>query len=128
MRARLESVGTDANKVVVLDDERVLQDVGIYRYHHPLENALAYRDRLDEIAARIAELVKADAAIEKSNMFTFDGSLAKGRAMTNDLAKLMLRAFNAEADNVVRSLRAGNVVTAKSVLRRLEQQSPISAR
>ena len=112
LRARLESLGTDPDNVVVLDDERVLQDVGIYRYHHPLENALAFRERLDDIAARIAETIKAGTAIEKSNMFTFDGSLAKGRAMTNDLAKLMLRAYNAEAENVVRSLRAGNTVTA----------------
>ncbi len=37
--------------------------------------------------------------------------------MTGDLAKLMLRAYNAEADNSIRSLRVGNVVTAK---RRLE--------
>jgi hypothetical protein len=50
-------------------------------------------------------------------MFTFDGSLAKGRKMTSDLGRLMLRAYNAEAANVVRSLRLGNVVTAK---RRLE--------
>jgi hypothetical protein len=112
LRTRLNSLGTDPNNVVVLDDERVLQDVGIYRYHHPLENAIAYRERLDDIATRIAETIKAGAAIEKSNMFTFDGSLAKGRAMTNDLAKLMLRAYNAEAENVVRSLRAGNNVTA----------------
>lgn len=116
LRARLEATGTDANEVVLLDDERILQDVGIYRYHHPLENALAYRNRLDELATRIAEMVKADAAIEKSNMFTFDGSLAKGRRMASDLGKLMLRAYNAEADNAVRSLRAGNVVTAKKRL------------
>lgn len=112
LRAHLESLGTDPGNVIVLDDERVLQDVGIYRYHHPLENALAYRERLDDIAARIAEMIKAGAAIKSSNMFTFDGSLAKGRAMTNDLAKLMLRAYNAEAENVVRTLRAGNTVTA----------------
>ena len=49
-------------------------------------------------------------------MFTFDGSLAKGKRMTSDLSKLMLRAYNAEADNVVRSLRLGNVVTAKKRL------------
>ena len=112
LRTRLESLGTDPGNVVVLDDERVLQDAGIYQYHHPLENALAYRERLDDIADRIAETIKVGAAIEKSNMFTFDGSLAKGRAMTNDLAKLMLRAYDAEAENVVRSLRAGNTVTA----------------
>ncbi len=112
LRAHLESLGTDPGNVVALDDERVLQDAGIYRYHHPLENALAYQERLNDIAARIAEMIKADAAIKKSNTFTFDGSLAKGRAMTNDLAKLMLRAYNAEAENVVRTLRAGNTVTA----------------
>ena len=103
---------TDADQIVVLDDEQVLQDVGIYRYHHPLENAVAYKERLDELARRIAELVKAGGAIEASNMFTFDNSLAKGRKMTNDLGKLMLRAYNAEADNSVRSLRVGNVITA----------------
>lgn len=116
LRARLESDGLDPGEIVVLDDDRILQDIGIYRYHHPLENAVAYRSRLDEIAARIADLIKADAAIEKSNMFTFDGSLAKGRRMTADLAKLMLRGYNAEAENVIRSLRAGNVVTAKKRL------------
>lgn len=117
LRARLEAIGTNADTVVELNDERVLQDVGIYRYHHPLENAVAYRARLDEVGARIAELVKAGTAIEKSNMFTFDGSLSKGRSFTNDLARLMLRAYNAEAENVVRTLRVGNLQTA---IRRLE--------
>ena len=117
LRARLEAVGADPETVVELNDERVLQDVGIYRYHHPLENAVAYRARLDEVGARIAELVKAGTAIEKSNMFTFDGSLSKGRSFTNDLARLMLRAYNAEAENVVRTLRVGNLQTA---IRRLE--------
>jgi hypothetical protein len=117
LRARLPAIGTDADSVVELNDERVLQDVGIYRYHHPLENAVAYRERLDEIGARIAELVKVGAAIEKSNMFTFNGSLAQGRSLANDLAKLMLRAYNAEAENVVRTLRAGTLQTA---VKRLE--------
>jgi len=112
LQAQLDATAT-LGDVVVLDDERVLQDVGIYRYHHPLENAPAYKDRLDELGARIADLVKANGAIEMSNMFTFDNSLAKGRRMASDLAKLMLRAYNAEVDNSLRSLRAGNVVTAK---------------
>ena len=32
--------------IVELDDQRMLQEVGIYRYHHPLENAALYRERL----------------------------------------------------------------------------------
>lgn len=115
--ARANRVGAaDDDEYIVLDDDRVLQSVGIYRYHHPLETAAAYRERLDGLNRRIAESVKNGAAIVASNMFTFDNSLAKGRKMTADLSKLMLRAYNAEADNSIRSLRAGNVVTAKKRL------------
>lgn len=103
----------EARDFIQLDDEIVLQEVGIYRYHHPLENAEGYKVRLKEIESRKRDLVQQKHAIEKSNMFTFDNSLAKGRKMTEDLSKLMLRAYNAEADNCIRSLRAGNVVTAK---------------
>ena len=112
LRARLDAA-TSAGDVVVLNDERVLQEVGIYRYHHPLENASLYKDRLSELSSRIADLVKTKGAIEMSSTFTFDNSLAKGQRMASDLGKLMLRAYNAEVDSSLRSLRAGNVVTAK---------------
>lgn len=102
---------------VELSDARVLQDVGIYRYHHPLESAAAYQDALALLESRIAETVKSSRAIVKSELFTFNNSLAQGRRMTDHLAKLMLRAYNAEAENSIRTLRVGNVVTAK---RRLE--------
>lgn len=110
---RSDPSGTD---LVELDDERVLQEVGIYQYHHPLENADMYRDRLASLQTRIKEMVKAGTAILASDMFTYNNSLAQGRKMTRDLSKLMLRAYNSEADNCVRSLRAGNVVTAKKRL------------
>lgn len=108
---------TGVDTPVELDDARVLQDVGIYRYHHPLESAAAYKGRLTELEGRIADLVRDDRAIVKSELFTFNNSLAQGRKLASDLARLMLRAYNAEADNAIRSLKAGNVVTAK---RRLE--------
>lgn len=97
---------------VVLTDEQVLQDVGVYKYHHPLETAVAYRAKLDEIDQQIAGLVVAGLAIETSANFSFEGSLAKGRTMATDLGRLMLRAYNAEAENVIRTLRLGNIVTA----------------
>lgn len=105
-----------AAEVIELDDQRVLQDVGIYRYHHPLEDAAAYKERLNAINAKVTEFVKAGRAVVAADMFTFDGSLAKGRKMVTDFSKLMLRAYNAEADNCVRSLRSGNVATAQKRL------------
>ncbi|HXT88579.1 MAG TPA: DUF4041 domain-containing protein [Trebonia sp.] len=103
--------------VIELDDQRVLQEVGIYRYHHPLETAALYKERLAHLNIDIDALIKAGKAVLAADMFTFNGSLAKGRKMVADLSKLMLRAYNAEADNCVRSLRSGNISTAT---RRLE--------
>jgi len=116
LEAALAAAQQGGSEVVELSDQRVLQDVGIYRYHHPLEDAAAYKDRLADINSRIDELVKAGQAVLAADLFTFDGSLAKGRRMVGDLSRLMLRAYNAEADNCVRSLRSGNISTAKKRL------------
>jgi Domain of unknown function (DUF4041)/T5orf172 domain len=117
LEAALATAHDAPSDVVELSDQRVLQDVGIYRYHHPLENAAAYRDRLREVEVQVDTIVKSGRAVLAADLFTFDGSLAKGRRMVADLSKLMLRAYNAEADNCVRSVRSGNISTAR---RRLE--------
>jgi hypothetical protein len=111
-----QSVEEVQAQLVELNDALLLQQVGIYEYHHPLENAEAYRDRLADVRERIKTLVRTKEAVLASDMFSYNNSLAKGRKMTADLAKLMLRAYNAEADNCVRSLRAGAVATAKKRL------------
>lgn len=125
LRQRIATITMATSTSIGLSDDAVLQEVGVYRYHHPLENASAYKDRLHDLEERIKDLVKTDTAIVKSNNFTLDNSLAKGRRMSSDLAKLMLRAYNSEADNSLRTLRAGNVVTAK---RRLETSRSTIAR
>jgi hypothetical protein len=100
-------------QLIELNDAVLLQQVGIYEYHHPLENADAYKDRLASIRDRIKDAVRTHQAIEASDRFTYNNSLAQGRKMTADFSKLMLRAYNAEADNCVRSLRAGSIDAAK---------------
>ena len=118
LQRRLELMAGGVSGCVILNDEQALQEVGIYRYHHPLESAAEYQERLEELDSEIVEFIKQGRAIEKSNLFTYDNSLAKGRRMAEDLAKLMLRAYNAEAENCIRSLRAGNAATAKGRIER----------
>ncbi|MFD8739633.1 DUF4041 domain-containing protein [Streptomyces sp. NPDC059618] len=115
LEAALASAQSDAG-VIDLSDQRALQDVGIYRYHHPLESAAAYKDWLRSLEDQIDAVIKSGRAILAADMFTFDGSLARGRKLVGDLSKLMLRAYNAEADNCVRSLRSGNARTAQKRL------------
>lgn len=112
-RLREQLVAATSGATIELDDAQVLQAVGIYRYHHPLETAASYQVRLKEIEADAAELVRSKRAIAKSELFTFNNSLAQGKKLSSDLGRLMLRAYNSEVDNAVRSLKAGNVLTAK---------------
>jgi hypothetical protein len=125
LREELAAAGTRDEPGVPLDDQQILQEVGIYRYHHPLENSVSYQARLLDLERRVASILRDGQAIEKSNLFTFDNSLAKGRKMSDDLAKLMLRAYNAEVDIGIRTLKAGNVQTAK---KRLESSRQAIAR
>lgn len=97
-------------------DVDAMHDIGIYSYRHPLENAVAYQKVLESIKAEIKSFITEGRAIEASTRFTFDNSLAKGRKMTADLAKLMLRAYNAEAENCVRYVKAGNLKAAEKRL------------
>ncbi len=116
LEAALAASQSSSAEVIELDDQRVLQDVGIYRYHHPLEDAAAYKGRLRDLDAQVTDFIKVGKAVLAADTFTFDGSLAKGRKMVADFSKLMLRAYNAEADNCVRSLRSGNISTAQKRL------------
>jgi Domain of unknown function (DUF4041) len=104
-------------------DVEALHGVGIYTYRHPPEAAVAYQDALASIKAEIKTQISDGRAIQASTRFTFDNSLAKGRKMTADLAKLMLRAFNAEAENCVRYVKAGNLPAAEKRQQRPQRLS-----
>lgn len=94
------------SEVVVFEEMALLQEVGIYEYHHPLENAEAYKARLADLRRRIKEMAKVDGgAIEAATGWTVNGSASQGKRMVAQTSKLMLRAFNAEVDTVVRSLK-----------------------
>ncbi|AXQ95142.1 DUF4041 domain-containing protein [Cereibacter sphaeroides] len=112
-RLRAQLAANPSTETISFDDQKILQDIGIYRYHHPLENAAGYRAELERIEIEVAKVVREQEAIEVSSTFTFENSLAAGRKLSNDLGKLMLRAYNAECDNCIRSLRTGNAEVAK---------------
>lgn len=93
-------------QVVELNEVQLLQEVGLYEYQHPLANADAYRDRLDALRARIKDMAKKDGgAITAVSGWTVNGSAAEGKRMVAQTSKLMLRAYNGEADVLVRGMR-----------------------
>jgi len=97
-RARLEIAQTE--------EAALLQEVGVYQYRHPLSDAVAYSNALKSIEQSIkAMTLKDGGAVLAASEWTVNGSVKEGRAMTREYSKLMLRAFNAEAESLVRWLK-----------------------
>ncbi|GAA1944566.1 DUF4041 domain-containing protein [Kitasatospora viridis] len=92
-------------RTVVTEEAVMLQEVGVYRYHHPLDDAIAYRTRLETIQADIKRLAGNGQAVLSITNWTVNGSSRQGTKMVKDFSKLMLRAYNAEADQAVRTMR-----------------------
>jgi hypothetical protein len=92
-------------QVVLTDEVAMLQQVGIYAYSHPLQDAIAYRTRLETLQSEIKTLTSAGRAVLATTDWQVNGSLPEGKKMVRDFSKLMLRAYNAEADYAVRSMR-----------------------
>lgn len=105
LRRRLEGMDT-------------LAEVGIYQFRHPLDSSAEYKEELDRLREEIKDLVRRGHAIVASDMFAYNNSLAQGRRMVGDLSRLMLRAYNAEAENCVRTVRATSVTASVARLGR----------
>jgi seryl-tRNA synthetase len=94
-----------ARQVVETRETAILQEVGIYQYRHPLDDAPAYKARLTGISAQIKDSARAGTAVQGSTNWTVNGSAREGARMVKEFSKLMLRAYNNEADNAVRSMK-----------------------
>jgi hypothetical protein len=103
-------------QVVATDEVAVLQEVGIYEYRHPLQDVVAYKSRLKDIKDQMKAMTTARTAVRSATSWTVNGSAQKGTAMVREVSKLMLRAYNAEADNCVRTLRPHTLQSAMTRL------------
>ncbi|MBL8775505.1 MAG: DUF4041 domain-containing protein [Acidimicrobiales bacterium] len=102
LTAERDALGAE---VVETRDIAMLQEVGIYEYSHPLDNAAAYKDALRRLKEQYKGLAKADRAVVGAVAWQVNGSAKEGSKMVGDFKKLMLRAYNNEVDAAVRSLR-----------------------
>ncbi|WP_422773670.1 GIY-YIG nuclease family protein [Plantactinospora sp. WMMC1484] len=89
-------------QVVVTEETILLQEAGVYQYRHPLHDAVAYQTQLAALQGRIKAMARKDGgAVLGATNWTVNDSAAEGRRMVRDFSTLMLRAYNAEADNLV---------------------------
>lgn len=116
LRAQLEEL---KGQVVETSDVMLLQEVGIYRYSHPLDSAAAYEAELNALNEAINASIKFGTAVSTTKKWVINGSEKDGARMVGDFGKLVLRAYNNEVDNVLRTLKPYTLVAAIARLEKL---------
>lgn len=120
---KLESLKTrrEALESKVSDIE-LFADFGLNDYTSPAQSSLEVREELSEVRTRIRDMVRRGLATKATTNFTFNNSHAKGKKFVKDMSKMMLRAYNAEAENCMLTVKAGNGETARKRLDRARDQ------
>jgi len=84
----------------------MLQEVGVYQYTSVLDTSEGYSEKIAEIRAKIKERnITNGGAITAAQGWTVNGSTAEGAKMVKEFSKLMLRAYNGEVDDALRTLK-----------------------
>jgi hypothetical protein len=99
-----------------------LQEVGVFDFEHPAEHSAHLAAKLDAVRAQYKEMARAKQAIHATSNFTFNNSAKQGEKFVNQMSTIMLRAYNAEAENCVKTVKAGNLATATSRLTKAKEQ------
>ena len=118
----------ELNKTVLnLRDYAELQEDGFYDYENPAENSVNLSAKLAKNKARQKSMVKSKTAVHTTTGFTFNNSAAKGRTFLNDMSRMALSLYNAEAENCVKNVKAGNLDTSIKRLDRCNASNALAS-
>ena len=99
----------------------MLQEVGVYQYSSILETSEGYSQKIAEIQAKIKERnITNGGAITAAQGWTVNGSTSEGAKMIKEFSKLMLRAYNGEVDDALRTLKPYKVEAAVDRVNKVE--------
>lgn len=115
----------DANRaeLVSVNSQLELQDQGLFEFPHPAEASVQLGEQLARTREQIKQMVRSKQAVNATQDFHFNGSQSQGRKFINDMSKMMLRSYNAEAENAILTVRAGNLPAALKRVQRAKDQA-----
>lgn len=108
--------------IVLAKEAEKYQAFGLYDFEHPAQNSFQLSNELKEVRADIKRYITTKKAASASSGFTFNNSARQGQKFVNDMVKLMLRAYNAEAENAVKSVKSDRTEAAINRLEKCKTQ------
>ena len=95
--------------LIILDDEELYQDFGLYTPVYNLMNSESYKDRISVVREQQKAMIKNNTAAYYPTNFTYNNSLAQGKKLVADNVKQILRAFNNECEAIIDKVKFNNV-------------------
>ncbi len=105
-------------ELIVLDNELLMQSFGLYEPLYDFATSDEYKNKLKEIRDLQKEMIKDKTAVSYFDGWVVDGSKAKGKKMTNDNIKQIIRTFNTECEAIIDKVKFNNI---ESMKKRLEK-------
>jgi len=92
-----------------VNDELNMESFGLYKPRYNFANSSQYKFKLEEIRKHQKNMIKYKSAVHYSENWTVDGSASKGRKMTNDNIKMILRSFNSDCEAAINKIKFNNL-------------------
>lgn len=122
IKALDNEINDKKSQVVELDETILLQEFGLYEPIYDFANSDLYKDKLNSIRNHQKQMILEKSAAICNAQWTIDGSASKGRAMTNQNIKQIIRCFNDECDMLVSKVKFNNIETFKDKINKSADQ------
>ncbi len=104
------------HEVSIFETNLDLAEFGVYEPIYDFEKSDDYREEQNRIINLQKQLIQNERAAISHTTWTVNGSEAQGRAATKRFIKLILRAFNGEADSLITKVKWNNINQIKERL------------
>lgn len=100
-------------QIIVLDDEILYQEFGVYTPIYKFAKSEDYKDKLAQVRQKQKDMIKNKTAATCSTSWEVNGSKRAGSKMINATIKQTLRGFNSECDSFIENAKFNNFDSLK---------------
>lgn len=115
LNKKIQLLNTDVKKkesqLIILEEEVLMQEFGLYTPLYDFVTSKEYKDELEKIRQQQKKMMKDKTAVSYFDEWIVDGSKAKGKKMTNENIKQILRTFNTECEVIIDKVKFNNFDT-----------------
>ncbi|MCO7150496.1 DUF4041 domain-containing protein [Vagococcus lutrae] len=123
-----EEISTLKTKFLVLEDDLLMESYGLYVPKYDFATSMGYKEKLKNIRTDQKQMIKNKSAVSYYDNWTVNGSKAKGRKMTNDNIKQILRSFNNECEAAINKVKYNNIHSIeKRIIKSFEQLNKLNS-